>query len=314
MALQLSPLAKYFLAAMLAKGTAGSSVYSMEPMPECGANPKVPVCQIERVCESQSPLCAPPRWSKSRSAWVKCETREAAAARMERAAYALTRASVWLTRCKDGDGNVVEECKAVNWPQGPRSLGTAALSSSVWESGYREDIMGGYAPAGRGTQGEACVMQVMPEYIAQYADWEPAGDPEEMTSEDWAQEILGDDVESLERCYRVGMRMLVRFGRSARHKCRGAPIHGMYAFYGNGGNSCGGSTEALGSYAEKRAKTYYNLMKSWPNKLGIPEWAVVTYGQIEGYTESTERSRRRGPYADRPSRGGGPPLVVINSD
>jgi len=307
MSLSLSALAKFFLAFLLSTSSVGKSVYSFEAMPECGTDKEKPTCELKRVCETRSPMCAKPRWSKARGAWVKVETRDTAAKRMERAAYALTRAAVWLTRCKDGTGSVVEDCKKVNWHTGPRTLGGAALSSSTWESGYREDIMHGYAPAGRGADGEACVMQVMPQYIKTYADWTPAKPREEMTTEDWAQEILGDDVVSLERCYRVGMRMLVRMHNTARRKCPTSTIYGMYAMYGNGGGHCRGKTATLGDYAAKRSKTYYGVLRRWPNKMLMPAWAISTYGMMPGQKLASASKKKTGRIADsrygnKPSR------------
>ena len=279
--LYLGQLAKFVLALLLTHAPPGKSTESFEVMPECGRDPKVPTCKLEPVCEQRSPFCAAPRWSKARHGWVRVETREAGAVRQARAAYALVRAANWLRRCKDADGNVVEDCRPIGWSQGVLSLAMAGLSSSVWESGYREDIMFGHPPLGRGTNGEVCVMQVRPEYVKQYADWTPSKDPSEMSEEDWAQEVLGDDVESLEHCFRVGLRILARMRATARRQCRGDWVYGMYAWYGNG-KSCNGKTAELGDYARKRADGYGKFMSKWPTGASIPDWAVPMFGQIEG--------------------------------
>jgi hypothetical protein len=168
----------------------------------------------------------------------------------------------------------------------------AGLSSSIWESGYREDIMEGHAPLGRGSDGEVCVMQVRPEYVAQYADWQPAKDPDQMTQEDWAQEVLGSDVESLERCFRVGLRIMARMRGAAKRRCPGDLVYGMYAFYGNG-RSCNGKTVELGDYARLRANSFSKFMSKWPRGVSIPDWAVPLFGQIAGSDQGIGHRRPR---------------------
>lgn len=153
-------------------------------------------------------------------------------------------------------------------------------------------------------------MQIIPKYIESYADWTPDKPLEEMTAEDWAQEVLGDDVQSLERCYRVGLRMLARMHQMARYRCPSAPIYGTYAMYGHGGSSCVGKTAQLGDYAGKRTKSYHAFVAKWPNGAKMPEWAQPIFGFVSSQPANRTIEARRG--GDQPSRPG--PAVRIVSD
>jgi hypothetical protein len=297
----MSPLAKYLFIFMLNHTGPGASVYSFELMPECGIDKENPACKLEPVCPLNSPMCAAPRWSQYRNGWVRVETREQAALRYYNAANALARTATYLTRCKDADGSVLEECEPVFWPSGPRSLACAALSSSIWESGYREDIMIGAPPAGRGPDGEGCVMQVMPQYVAsQGVSWLTDEEVKDLTPEQVIQRTLGTDQPSLERCYEAGARMLSRFRNAARYKCKGSWVYGMYSMYGTGGQ-CYPSRKAANVHAKMkeavdkgqlnpvmlqgvvekdwamdRTKTYEKCMAKWPDKEQMPAWAAAT--------------------------------------
>ena len=288
----MSPLAKYLFVFLINHTTPGASVYSMHVLPECGTTKDAPACELKPVCLLKSPMCAAPRWSGYRSGWVRVETREEAAERYWNASEALVRASTYMSRCKAADGTVVEECSTVFWPEGPQGLACGMLSSSLWESGYREDIMIGAPPAGRGPDGEVCVMQIMPEYIKQFADWQPPKPQKEMSEDDWATEVLGSDQEHLERCYRVGGRMLSRFRGAARYACANVGwTYGMYAMYGTGGKCAPATMRAAAEetartglvivtgkenrpadWVAQRVGTYRACMKNWPDKEVAPEW------------------------------------------
>lgn len=289
----MSPLAKYIFVFLLNHTGPGESVYSMELMPSCGTDQARPTCQLNPVCITQSPLCAPPRWSTYRSGWVRAETREVAMDRYANAAIALARTATYLTRCKDEHGSVIEECQPMFWPDGPRSAACAMLASSIWESGYREDIMTGAPPMGRGTDGEACVMQVMPQYVAQNVSWLTDEQRMKLKPEQIAQMTLGTDQKSLERCYEAGGRHLSKFRSYARYKCKGDWVYAMYALYGTGG-SCYPNTssklnqEGIASgglhpvmaidlsrkdWAAQRTGTYRKCMDRWPDKEPVPAWA-----------------------------------------
>jgi hypothetical protein len=239
-------------------------------------------------------------------------------------AKSLVRVATYLTRCTDERGVPDEECKPVRWPEGPRSLASAAFSVLFWESGLREDIWAGHAPVGRGADGEGCGMQIMPAHAndVRFSQWlvrsgivDPkSDDPAErkIDAESAVQMMLGNDPGSLERCFETGMRILVRKRWNATYACRStAWSYSMFAFYGTG-NKCSAAGSALGDWAAKRDKTYRKAMGKWPNKVAMPTWAVEDFGQIDGVVPEKKRIRPRGPYWDKPSRATDQPLAVAD--
>jgi len=278
----------------------GNSVYSMELLPLCGSDKATPACELTPTCPGESPLCTPPRWSDYRDGWVRVETKEEAATRYRVAAEALVRTATYLTRCTDSTGSVIEECTPIRWPEGAHSAACAMLSSSIWESGYREDIMTGAPPAGRGPDGEGCVMQVMPQHIAANVSWLTDEQRKTLSSEDIVKMVLGKDQASLERCYEAGGRMLAKFRSYAGSKCKHTTwTYSMYAAYGTGGACVPPSTRAASEeekadtqgrvmipvpdkstqkpikpdWAAQREKTYNACMNRWPDGEKLPEWA-----------------------------------------
>jgi len=322
----LSALAKYILAVLLTYSGPGKSVNSREALAECGTNPKQASCELKNVCDYQSAVCRPPQWSKARGAWCRAESKEAAGERFENAARALTRISVYLTRCTDEYGVPDEGCRPVRWPEGPRSLAMGGLAASYWESGYREDIMEGHPPVGRGSDGELCVMQVMPGYAndLRFSQWIvrngfvnlESEDPAErkLGQEDAIQMMLGSDVGSLMRCYETGLRILVRKRWNAVYKCKGLKwSYSMFAFYGTG-SKCSTKGNVLGDWAAQRSNSYDKFMAKWPNKVRMPEWAVASYGTMPGQPGPDEKPKGIVPpkwASKQPKRATGQPLEVI---
>jgi hypothetical protein len=167
------------------------------------------------------------------------------------------------------------------------------LSSSIWESGYREDIMTGAPPMGRGPDGEGCVMQVMPQYVAQHVSWLSDEQKKSLSPEEVVEMTLGADSASLQRCYEAGGRMLAKFRSHARHKCKGNWVYSMYALYGTGGSchpnvstkinqegvASGGLNPVMAmdlskkDWAMQRTNTYNTCMARYPNKEVAPKWA-----------------------------------------
>lgn len=252
--------AALLLAYFLAHGNPGGSVYSFETLEACGTRPEAPACALERVCSLPGPLCAPPRWSKARAAWVAVESRTAAEARWRGIFEAADRVAVRLVDCKDVEGSVLEDCEpAAGWPRGrgqARKLAFAIATTAYWESGLREDVQFGYPPAGRGPANEACLIQVMPDQAPRFAGWLPKAErsrvrkPDEL--EAFAQTLLGDSPAALERCLEIGGRALAR----ARSSCRGKGLAwdtAMWSQYGTG-KSCSDT-----SFAPKRSTTLRNL-------------------------------------------------------
>lgn len=249
------------LAFWIAHGSIGNSPYSFEKVPECGTNPKEPACELKPVCTNPHDFrCRPPRWSPARGAWVRVETREAAERRLEPMAAVLAETARYVTSCRHEDGSVEEDCTPVRWPRGrdqDRMLAYAAATVVMWESGLREDIQGGYPPAGRGPDGEGCVMQVMPAQVASFAPWMEEKPRTRAETEEAVKSLIGFDHDSMRRCFSVGMRILAR----ARSSCRGSGMewsYAMYSRYGTG-NSCSSYGNPLGDFAKKRAKTFWML-------------------------------------------------------
>jgi hypothetical protein len=183
-------------------------------------------------------MCAAPRWSPSRGAWVRTETRDTAIRRFARIAEAAAATATRLVTCKNKEGVLDPNCEPEPWPDSERMLALAGLTVALHESGLREDIMGGHPPLGRGPAGEVCLIQVAVDQAPLYATWLP---PEERTRisrsvlgrEQFAKTILGDSPAAIERCFEVGMRMLVR----SRNACASGGVsweHGMFAMYGTG--------------------------------------------------------------------------------
>lgn len=306
----LSPLAKYFLALFLTYSGPGKSVHSREVIPECGYNQEEALCELRPVCDEASAVCLPPRWSKARGGWARAESQEAAMHRLAVASVSLVRTATYLTRCTDEQGVPVEDCRPVRWPEGPRSLASAAASAAYWESGMREDIMEGHPPVGRGADGEGCVMQVMPAHAADpmFSQWllrsgivDPdSEDPADrkIAAEDAVQMMLGSDQGSLERCFETGMRILVRKRWNAVYTCHNTSwSYSMYSFYGTG-NKC----SVRGKWAADRDKTFRKFMEKWPNKIVMPQYAVADYGQIPNAYVPNERRIARSKFGDKPSR------------
>jgi hypothetical protein len=244
----------------------GRSPYSMEPVVECGLNPADPSCELERVCNTPAFWCAKPRWSGSRNAWVRVETRETALRRYAEFADTLVRTVRHLTRCVDSEGVAVESCHRVRWWRGSQDLSLVATTIAIFESGLAEGTMYGHPPLGRGADGEVCMMGLMPQYTPQYATWLPEDERKRLSKapykevEAWAIGALHGK-ENLERCLEVSLRQLVRHHRA----CRSVP--GMFAAYASG--DCG--------YQGKTVGMRYGLL----NKMRrvregkLPDWAVA---------------------------------------
>lgn len=258
-------IATAILAFYAAHGSAGKSVYSFEELASCGKNPTTAACKLEPVCDLPGPLCAAPRWSAAREAWVRVESEAAALKRYEGIAEALERVAVRLVDCKTPDGSVDLSCQPAGWPRGrgrAQQLAFAAASVVMWESGLREDIQIGAPPMGRGPAGEACVMQVMPDQIQPVAGWLTKAEKQRALKreerEALAASLLGTDAGALDRCVEVGMRTLAR----ARSMCAGKGVawdYGMFSAYGTG-SKCS-SVGIQDDFAAKRSKTFAALTR-----------------------------------------------------
>jgi hypothetical protein len=164
---------------------------------------------------------------------------------------------------------------------------------AIYESGMREDIMGGHPPAGRGSAGEVCVMQIMPKFIGHddFTPWMTA-EQRQLPLEDRVAMVLGSDERSLHNCFETGGRILARKRRNAHYACKNIDwSYATLAFYGTG-NRCyvseptatekgvesGQLNPAMlgdrkADWAAQRAATYKKCMDHWPDKEQTPDWA-----------------------------------------
>jgi len=226
------------LAAILVRSGAGASVYSMELLPSCGTAPGEPQCELRRVCSLPGPLCAAPRWDRYRRGWVRVESREAAAARIERVVESLT------------------EQAAILDPSGGRELSLLGAAIALHESSFREDVEIGAPPRGRGPAGEVCLMQIMPSQVAKFAPW--LSDDERpktrIQQQRVARTLLGSDDVALGRCFAVGLKL----AQLAQGQCRKQGDAGTFAAYGTGGK-CRASAAA---WVQMRVSTLQSLRRA----------------------------------------------------
>lgn len=256
------PLAELVLLLAVDNGHPGRSPFSLEPAPECGTSATEPACTPTRYCDDPAPSCRAPRYSAPRHAWVRMETRRTAERRFAQISKSLASTAMRLASCQSASGEALAGCQPLDWPSSERSLALAALTVALHESGLREDVQFGYPPLGRGPRGEACLMQVAPDQALAHAVWLAAGERERISTsarerEQFLGSLLGDSPAALERCFELGMRMLVR----ARKGCGRAGVawdFGMFSLYG-GGKSC--NVVGIGT---TRAKTFRALAAARP--------------------------------------------------
>lgn len=266
----MTKLAALLLAFLTSNTAPGRSIYSFEPLPECGTNPKTPTCELRRECDPalgakvsiDSPLCAPPRWSQARRSWVRVERRATALRRYQEGTQVLARVATRILHCVDSSLGVSEDCVPARWAGRGQStsLALSGLTAMIFESGGREDVWYSHPPMGLGPAGEVCAMQIMPEYAVDHARWLPDAEwraLKQLSRKDriaWAHANL-TGVQNMENCFEVGLRALAQ----ARAACRGKGVawdYGMFSMYGTG-NSCN-----AGQFAMDRSKTFQKLWKA----------------------------------------------------
>lgn len=287
------------LSVLLSHTPIGQTVLSVETMPECGLDAQSPTCAIAPVCQpATDPLCKKPRWSKHHNAWVRVETKKTARVRYAeislgletavRKVLCLNQDGTRIKPVKDQDGNIVKRCKPIRWGyryQTKRNHGTikelmlSAQAGMILESGAREDVQVGrgrykkpdsVGGLGRGPGNEVCLMQILPHMVYRFADWITEEEREKAKNskterERIAQQVLGRDQLSIERCFTVGLKMLAHSRQvcqryhHAWHKNKKLPIKsqetywwafGMYSYYG-----VGPSGNAGGCYDTNKGKT-----------------------------------------------------------
>ena len=230
-ALSESSLAALVLNLAIQFATPGASPYSLKLMPECGTDRLAPKCEIKPLCSEPKLACRPPHWSRARNSWVRAESAAEAERRYTMIANVLADTASRLVACEG------QSCDNFVWSGSTKQLALAALTVVVHESGLREDIQFGRGPLGRGSLGEACLMQLDARDAPYLATWIPEQQRQgiaydKLKREQFAQSLLGDSPEALSRCFEVGMRMLAR----ARASCSASSSwqHGMFSMYGTG--------------------------------------------------------------------------------
>jgi hypothetical protein len=233
------------LTILLAHGSPGQTAFSVEPAADCVAQREVP--------------CEGARWSDFYGTWVRKESAATAEKRYELAAKTLVSEAQQLL-CVAGDGTKIEGC--VPYPGAVTKAGKrvwsvttlAAMGAAValLESGYRNDVLTGRGAArkpssdggrGRGSGGEGCYVQIHPSSAWRFADIDEdlrarakAGD--KAAREAVVQTLLGADEESLRRCWRTGLRMLIHARRVCSWKApKTAYDFAAVSLFGTG-NSC----------------------------------------------------------------------------
>ncbi len=200
--------------AMLDNTPPGNTAFSVEPAAEC----------------ADAPSCEGARWSEFYATWVRKESSETGTKRLELQARTLLAETRGLL-CRDAAGARIESCQPYKGAVDGRGksrwsvsvLATLGAAVATVESGFREDVQMGRGWAkkasgdggrGRGPGMEACVMQPHPTIAWKFADVEPelrkrAKNGDKEAREEVMQTLLGSDEESLRRCWRTGLRMLI---------------------------------------------------------------------------------------------------------
>jgi hypothetical protein len=243
----LSALSSYILSLALASFPPGTKVHSLEKLPACGDDPHAPTCELVPVCEDQSILCAPPHYENALSAWVRVESRETGARRLEVVSEALADAALYA---------------GASWKDGPVDLARAMLAASAWSTGLREDIQTGRK---RGPAGEVCLMDIQPMSLRSAVPWDLA----RLDTDALIGKVVGLEYPELRRCFDAGAVLLVRARRWAEQHCHEWPLdYATFSAYGTG-SSCT-TIGRLGDYAKLREHSYRKFRAT--HVTVFPDW------------------------------------------
>lgn len=264
----------------------GKKFHALELMPECGTDPAKPACELKNVCPQNEVLCAPPRWEpcfygwlqtfptkkdpkthkevetkppvchpwqKESGAWVRIESREAAAERFVNIAKA--------------DADVAQELGS-EWPEGAADFGRALLVQSYWSTGLREDIQRGRT---RGPGGEVCLMDLKVKTLRANTTPELAALPDEAL----IAAVVGLGYDELHRCFYAGAKALLRARRARNWKCpTKEPMEAMFALY-HTGSYCSSLMLGWDWCPECKRVGTLNKFRGRPETI-IPEWADLS--------------------------------------
>ncbi len=244
----LDSLAALLLALAIEFAPPGRSPHSVVEVTACGK--EVQRCHVGPPCDEPVLACRAPRWSPRRNAWFRLEQPEEGVDRYRRIVAAMAKTAQRFV------ANASEETSDFSWPGSEEELALSALTVALHESGLRRDVQFGEEPLGRGSLGEACLLQLHVHQAPRFAPWLSEEERGAMTKtpqarEAFARTLLGDSPRALRRCVEIGMRMLVR-ARAACNAGGGDWAHGMFSMYGSG-TSCRVSALA------NRARTFRAL-------------------------------------------------------
>lgn len=225
---------------LLENTSAGASRYSVEPCEGCEGT-----------------------WSSHYSAHVRQETRETASARYRVIVDAWVDEARALL-CIDQDDDCEPYGGEISWSARQRwtleDLLLVTATVAIHESGLREDVQTGRGRSGhpsddggegRGPGNEACLLQIHPTIAARFVDEDEAG-------EDVMESLLGLDRNSVRRCLRTGMRMLIHSRAYCAWKSPGIKWSwATFSLYGSGQTCSGWKTTGA------RELTLWSLRRKW---------------------------------------------------
>jgi hypothetical protein len=146
--------------------------------------------------------------------WVRDETREEGAARLELVAQA---------------GADAAEHLGAAWDRGPADLARMLVSAGGWSTGFKERIQVG---AVRGPAGELCFLDLRPDTLVKVLPY----DLSKLRGEELAAAVTGREYSQVRRCFDAGALLLVRARREADRRCKGYPPEfSTFALYATGG-------------------------------------------------------------------------------
>lgn len=219
----MTPLAAYVLSLALATFPPGTSALSTEALdcaPDASASCAFEGARWEPCYEGgwrtlKDDTCRPYEGATVRGAWVRDESQEAGARRLELVAQAMADAA---------------QHYGAGWQHGPKDLARAMLAAGGWSTGLKEGIQVGRV---RGPAGEVCLMDLLPSTLQAVLPWDLARLPPEQR----VKLVVGSDYDSQRRCFDAGALLLVRARREAERRCKGTPTDfATFALYATGGS------------------------------------------------------------------------------
>lgn len=235
-------LADSLLSMMMRTAHPGLSPHSYELLEECGTSVEAPTCDVSApTCDAPTILCRAPVYIEG--SWRQVERTETARERFRVIAEAIA----------DESEAVMLKSKGKAWPGGASDFAVAMLAASYWSTGFREDIETGRK---RGPAKEACLADLQPMVAWSFAPFPHAN----LSAEQVALKLVGNDYDSLRRCYGTGLRALSSMRRWADVHCKyqASASYAGFAAYATG-SRCYTTGGKYGDVAMLREKLYRKL-------------------------------------------------------